>query len=343
MNARKMSTQVQPHGEISINELFSISAHQLLVGSTSPANIYIQLTNGKILLIIREGHKVNLNQLHTTSDHKVDQLFVHRDSFAKLFSLNLQIAGVAVSHKELSDSQKMNVLVSTADGVFREIENMGFNTLSCSHAKFIIKSLITLIESKDSLRKLISSMQFINEDWIKHSMSVSGLSVILAESLGWSAPQRLEKIALGGFLHDIGLREIPEEIVFKPRHQMTLDEVKTYEEHVTRGAEILRSIPDLPDDIISIALQHHENYFGTGYPFRIRDTRINPSAKVIAIIDAFADLVFSSKTNSVPRTAEAALTFLETSMGQPFNKQIFSKLKDCVNGELPRVGKVKVI
>lgn len=324
-------------------EMMAISTNQLMVGSTSPTDIFLKMPSGKLLLIIKAGAKLNLSELHATASNQVQQLYVKKDEFNKLLGLNLQIAGMAVSRSELSESQKIKVLASTADGVFREIETLGFNQLSCTHAKFVTKSLITLVESKNDLRNLINSMQAINEELVQHSMAVSAISVMIAEVMGWSAPQRLEKIALGGFLHDIGLREIPEELIFKPRHEMSLEEVKTYEEHVTRGAEILRSMPEMPDDIVSIALQHHENSVGTGYPFRVKDVRINPLAKVVGLADAYTDLIFTSKGNPTARSAEEALKFIETSLGQPFNRQIFEALKSCVAGTQTKVGKVKVL
>src|SRR5690606_80586 len=117
------------------------------------------------------------------------------------------------------------------------------------------------------------------------------------------------------------------EIVNKPRAQLSFDELQVYESHAFRGMEILRTIPSVPDDVVAIVYEHHENAIGQGYPRKLRDLRMNPLAKVVALADAFAELTIKSPNCPTPKSAFDAINYLEVTMGQPFNKEAFTALR----------------
>jgi HD-GYP domain-containing protein (c-di-GMP phosphodiesterase class II) len=144
-------------------------------------------------------------------------------------------------------------------------------------------------------------------------------------------PQTLEKLALGGLLHDVGLKELPRELLEKSRHLMSAEEVQTYETHVYRGVEILQSMPSVPEEVIAMLFEHHENAIGQGYPRKLRDFKMNPLAKVVALADAFADMTLKNPQNSNIKTPEEAINYIEVTLGQPYNKPTFAALKQVLN------------
>ena len=143
----------------------------------------------------------------------------------------------------------------------------------------------------------------------------------------WTMNTNLEKLALGALLHDVGMKELPDDILEMPRHAMNREQAAIYESHVYRGVEILRTMPSISDDIIAIVLEHHENAPGQGYPRRIRDFKMNPFARVVALADCFAEVVMKSVNNPNPKNAAAAVGFIEVTLGQPFHKPAFLGLK----------------
>ncbi|MCX7979412.1 MAG: HD domain-containing protein, partial [Bdellovibrionaceae bacterium] len=140
------------------------------------------------------------------------------------------------------------------------------------------------------------------------------------------------------------LKEIPKELQTKPRHLMTLAEVKEYESHVMRGAEILRSMPSVSTDIVAVAMEHHENAIGQGYPRHLRDVRINPFSRIVALADSFCDLALPGPSNPHKRTASETLKYIELTLGQPFSKPAFQALRQAIEGEnAPGRQKVKIV
>ena len=111
---------------------------------------------------------------------------------------------------------------------------------------------------------------------------------------------------------------------------MTPDEIQLYETHAYRGTQLLLSLGMVPDDIVSIVYEHHENSLGQGYPRRIRDVMIHPMARVVALANQFVDLTFKGTNCPQPRSPREALIYMEVTMGQPFNKEAFRALKSLV-------------
>ena len=86
----------------------------------------------------------------------------------------------------------------------------------------------------------------------------------------WISAEESEKekdnIKIASMLHDVGKVAISDTILKKPAG-FTPEEYAVMQQHTTMGSAIFDD-PDLPLDILSrdIALTHHENWDGTGYP-----------------------------------------------------------------------------
>jgi HD-GYP domain-containing protein (c-di-GMP phosphodiesterase class II) len=70
---------------------------------------------------------------------------------------------------------------------------------------------------------------------------------------------------------------------------MNTNEVKAYESHVGRGVDILSKMPSVPAEVIAVAMEHHENALGQGYPRHLRDVKMNPFSKIVALADTFCE------------------------------------------------------
>ena len=337
-----VANKIDTFSTFQAQDVLQIPHSQFVSGLRSPTDIYIRTSENRYLLICKQGAMIKLEELHATSDGKVQFLYVRTNEFKNLVGFNLQIAGLAISKAEVSTHHKIPFLSASAESVFTEIQAMGLSQESCNHSKVVVSSMLTLLNSKPNMAALVLSMKGISDEFVKHSMMVSVVSLMIADQMGWVIPKTLERLGMGAFFHDIGMREIAEEIRLKPRHSMTSDEVKTMEEHVTRGAEILQSVPQMPNEVVAIALQHHENACGTGYPRRLKDTRMEPLAKIVSVADAFCDLVLPSVPDVVGRTPTEALTYMELSLNQPFNRQAYAGLLKCIHGGTS-TGRIKFI
>jgi putative nucleotidyltransferase with HDIG domain len=308
-------------------EMLPIQTGEFTHGTAFAADVFVRLGPDSYLLVARVGQTANLEELHFVERNEVEYLYVRRADYKECVGQNVTIAGIIVSKAEISTGKKTEFISKAADGVFREIDKLGVNEEAVEHAKLISSNIRTLVEMKQDIHSVLEALALVSGDLLRHSIAVSIVTVMIAHELEWKQTPTLEKLALAGLLHDIGLKEVPEDILAKPRHALTQNERVIFESHPFRGAEILRSMPSVSTDLISMVYEHHENGLGQGYPRRIRDLRLHPMGKLVGLADLFCELAFLNESNPNPKTPVEAISFIESTLGQPYNKQNFAALK----------------
>jgi len=153
-----------------------------------------------------------------------------------------------------------------------------------------------------------------------HVTNVASYCVALAERLGISDSQELEKIATAGMLHDIGKRFIPASILSKPG-RLDPSERDVVESHPTRGYEELCERADMTEGQLMMVYQHHERIDGNGYPVGIMGPDIHPWAKMLAVVDVF-DAMTGKRPYRCPASAQDALRYIVRNAGTQFDPEM---------------------
>lgn len=118
-----------------------------------------------------------------------------------------------------------------------------------------------------------------------HSVNVCVLALMTGITLGYTQDE-LSELGVGALLHDLGKMKIPDEILNKPG-PLTKEEFFIMQTHVTHGYKLIMEAGNLEEIFALMAIQHHENYDGSGYPFGLKDVQIREYSQVIAISDRF--------------------------------------------------------
>jgi len=90
-------------------------------------------------------------------------------------------------------------------------------------------------------------------------------------------------------LHDVGKLGIPDKILNK-KGPLTDEEWVLMKDHSRIGAEILATHDDFKDASV-IIMHHHENYDGTGYPYKLKGGEIPLQSRIISVVDAFHAMI----------------------------------------------------
>jgi hypothetical protein len=139
-----------------------------------------------------------------------------------------------------------------------------------------------------------------------HLWRVSRFAHRLALELGMSETEAA-RIAIGGFLHDLGKVGIPDQILTHPEI----------------GWRMLASHPlaHIAENAIRF---HHETPDGKGYPTGISGTEIPIDARIVGICDAF-DAMTSTRPYRTGMPIEKALSIIESELGRQFDSIIGAK------------------
>lgn len=326
--------------DLNVDEkMVQIPLSEFVSGDSLPCDVFIRLGENKYLCIARKGDKTQLRNISAIKTKALSSVFVRRDEYRRFVAQTLQIVEMAASHRDFKDEHRAFFLRHAITAVFTEIESFGASSTSLLAAREVALSTITVVSSQPRLSDILKGLNSASPSVFNLSIATSIFSVLIAQKIGWTSKVNIEKLALGGLLAEVGLRELPPELINKPRSEMTYDEVQRYEEHPFRGMRLLESIEAMPADILSIVYEHHENSMGLGYPRRLRELRMNPLAKVVALATAFAEMVVPNPSNPFPKSMTDALRYIEVIMGQPFNKEAMSGLRALVEEEGRKSGK----
>ncbi|WP_434631955.1 HD domain-containing phosphohydrolase [Chromobacterium sp. CV08] len=151
-----------------------------------------------------------------------------------------------------------------------------------------------------------------------HLWRVSRYSQLLAEDLQLPKAE-VERIALGGFLHDLGKIGVPDAVLNKP-DKLSDEEYAVIKTHPRVGAELLRDHP-LAELVIDAVLSHHETPDGDGYPQRLAGKAIPLAARVVGIADAF-DAMTSTRPYRQGMPSGQALAIIEERLGSQFDREL---------------------
>lgn len=146
-----------------------------------------------------------------------------------------------------------------------------------------------------------------------HLWRVARYSQLLATRAGLASGE-IARIAIGGFLHDLGKIGIPDAILRKPG-RLTADEYEVVKTHPEVGARLLAGHP-LRDLVVDAVRSHHERPDGQGYPHGVKESPI--AARIVGICDAF-DAMTSRRTYQMARSIPDALAIIEHGLGRQFD------------------------
>ena len=312
-------------------KMIPIPIREMIDGIKIPTDLYIRLGETKFVLLVKAGATTDKSQLSTYKNRAVDYLWVRASEYNRITQINIAIAGVVVGKDDLSARQKIHVISAAANSVFKELEHIGIGIATYGQAKAVTEATVALVNVHKDLGKIFDSLNECSQPLLRHCMAVSVLSVLIGQELGWSQKATLEKLSLGGLLHDIGKKALPPELLEKTLVDMSYDEVQIYETHSYKGMVMLQALGIVPDDILAIVYQHHENALGQGYPQKLRNLKTHPLAKVVALANQFVNLTIKSAKHPRPIGSREALLAIEHTMGQPFNKDAFKALTAIVD------------
>lgn len=323
-------TPKQGMEQIPDDQMVEVTKNFFVEGVSLPVAVYLRMTSGNYLVVGRKGDKPSFSQLHAFQ-HPDSKAFVRNTDHPAMINFISLLTAKVVEQKSLPDQTKMKFLTSLTDDALTSLEKSGFT--SFQKAQAVSKLVHQMAKNMNVFQDVMAILAGLPTDESKHAMSTCLIAMMICEEMNMTLPSALERVALGSLIHDVGMKFVPQTILEKPRHKWTPEELNVYEQHPLRGLEMLRDIKDLPMDVLLIVAEHHENAHGLGFPKKIRDVKISPMGRIVGLANYYSNLLFNQNPDGKSYSPDEALKYIEEILGQPFNKQVFSALKNIVNKE----------
>jgi HD-GYP domain-containing protein (c-di-GMP phosphodiesterase class II) len=160
-----------------------------------------------------------------------------------------------------------------------------------------------------------------------HAASGMILSLLIGFELGLDK-ERLYELGAAALFHDIGSAFLPPEILNRPG-TLTDEEFETVKRHTEKGFAYLHNRFMLSEEASMGALQHHENYDGTGYPNGLKRKQISLVGRIIAVTDVY-DALVSRRPFRAAMYARQGLEILEQKSDRKFDPDIVDAFTKAV-------------
>jgi HD-GYP domain-containing protein (c-di-GMP phosphodiesterase class II) len=153
-----------------------------------------------------------------------------------------------------------------------------------SESKQLVSKLHqTLMQDQDALLCL-SMIRNQGEYLSNHAMHVAILLCHFAKYLGMSN-RDCERLALLGYFFDIGMVQVPREILHK-QGAPSKEEQAIIQSHVQKSIDLLTPF-NLDAELMLAIEQHHERLDGSGYPNQLQGEDIHIFSRMLAIVDCY--------------------------------------------------------
>ena len=186
------------------------------------------------------------------------------------------------------------------------------------------------------IRRLARVLEFHESQAVGNRvMRLGHYAKLIAQASG-ARPEIAEMMLKAAPLHDIGKIGVPSEILRK-REKLSAPDWERVKRHPELGAEIIGEHEEpLLKLARQLALTHHENYDGTGYPKGLKGDAIPWGGRVMAIVDAF-EAMTSTQFHRDPLPIERAVGEIERGAGTKYDP----KLVEAFKRALPVMHKVR--
>jgi putative nucleotidyltransferase with HDIG domain len=311
--------QVQP---IPIDEF--ISRPQVLV------DIFMRLSPNKYVLIAKGGQNTPREALEKYKSKNVDVLYIRMEDYHKLLLTTIENAAELLGNNNISSASRFSIIHGALEAVYKEVQDVGFDDQVFGHAKLVNHATLTFVKESPNIMAIIAKFENLKGDDLGHALLVSMISVMIGIKHDWEKPATLEKLGLGGFLHDIGKTKLPVEVLKKRPDLLNRDEKTIYMSHVEVGVQTLAQAKSIPEDVLLIVSQHHERVDGSGFPKGLKEFQISPLAKVVGLANAFVDRLLAERHPHSPQSALRVFQDLQMHCAGQYNRDAMKALSKCL-------------
>lgn len=137
--------------------------------------------------------------------------------------------------------------------------------------------------------ELLRTCRMFQLEPIRHCPVAWIYALCTGVGLGYNLPTLLD-LSLASLFYDIGMLKVPAQILAKPGRLTDLEfgEIK---KHVFFGRRLLADLSSFSNSALVVAFEHHENYYGGGYPKNKRGDSIHEFSQIVSLTDKFAAMV----------------------------------------------------
>jgi len=180
----------------------------------------------------------------------------------------------------------------------------------------VVDQLVSTMTRDQRAMININDLKSYDEYTYHHSLSVSVLSIAIAQRLGFTG-KKLTQMGKCAMMHDIGKTQIPIGIINKTS-KLDPDEFTIVKNHSSEGYRYLHDKGIGDEELWAGVKYHHEKYEGGGYPDGLVGEDIPIMSRIISVADVY-DALTSIRPYRKPMQPAEALEYVMGGVGSLFD------------------------
>lgn len=211
--------------------------------------------------------------------------------------------------------------------IINKTVNKNSDSIDVKRIKSIVSEIVGQLLSNRNMLYDLMDIRSVDDYLYGHSVNVCVLGVMTGVSMGYRQ-DRLEELAVGALLHDVGKSKVPLYVLNKPG-KLTAEEFEEIKKHPDYSLQILRKNHGISSVSRAIAYQHHERYNGDGYPRGVAKDDVLESAQIVGMVDVY-DAISSDRVYKKALPAFEAYEMISGSGDHYFKYEIVKNFLSLV-------------
>lgn len=270
----------------------------LRVGSIG-YDLYLKMSDRKFVKVFRPDDEFETLDSARFKEKNVQRLYLkYNDAIAFLREF-ATIVAASTEADNLGSDLGFELSQATNEIILSIAKSFGWSDEVQLLSKRNVKLALHLAKKHKTVRGLLQQRLIDKDDYLaSHCMLIAHIACGLALKLKWNSKFTLFKISVASILHDLTLTDSEIERIFELDQRVLRPEfsnepdVKKYKRHPKETADIVADFRQMPPEVNTIILQHHERPDGSGFPEGINHHRMNPVAILFIFSEDLVNYLF---------------------------------------------------
>ncbi|MDR3164664.1 MAG: HD-GYP domain-containing protein [Synergistaceae bacterium] len=278
-----------------------------------PAGVDISLFESSMDIIVNKIRNEGISHVYLN----VPQQLSEND-------INEIIDKVYADGAEIISKEKAINVIKGVGSMFNTIREEDISSEIVNHISNMSADLTKDLVRNPQVAFSIGKVQDADEYTFVHSFNVAVLTGYLTNRIHPGEKEYLQRVIMGGLLHDMGKAKIPLDILHKPG-PLSKEEFDVMKKHPNYGMAMALKTGIHDPVIIAVIGGHHEKWSGKGYPKGNRGLDIPEPARIAAVADVF-DALTAKRVYKNSMSSRNAITMILKDSGVHFDAKVAREL-----------------
>lgn len=268
-------------------------------------DLFIRLSSLKFVKLFRAGRTFSKEDLEKyLTRKKVSFLYVKKNEcqeFVEKFKEDLLSQLV---HSNGEDPALQDTVIATQELIQELSSRLGFNSEVRQLAKINMDLTMKMIGASPKLNKILNASALSKKNFISsHSVLLANISCSISAQMKWPSDTTFQKLVMASLFHDFAFQNSEHAKIStlkqleERRSELSADEYQFIKNHPIKCSDTIKQLNEVPSDVDTIVIQHHERPDGSGFPRGLSSHQIAPLSAVFIVAHDILDCLTQEKNN----------------------------------------------